>query len=230
VQRLIVLLITLVAFQSEVSRASGRDVRTCEAVFGVQITSFVATSVTAARMTKAFDRLTTKVQSEDHFAYQTFPVTSMGRHWDQNNSVHHFSEQELEARLLNFRDGLIFLGSNERPLSTTDPLQRLRMGPKHLFADGFWDFIMTADGQIYVTPEGFTIKHTSLSLRANAAAAGRIQIINGRVRKIDNMSGHYFPPAEALAQILFELNKNDVPIQQIRVRDIQEPKKTAIRN
>jgi Pretoxin HINT domain len=51
-----------------------------------------------------------------------------------------------------------------------------------------FDFIIDNDGKLKIGD-----KHLFLSQKANVQGAGKIKVINGEVRRIDNLSGHYQP-------------------------------------
>lgn len=66
-------------------------------------------------------------------------------------------------------------------------------------------------------PEGFDVKHTSISKGNEIIAAGKIKIINGRLLFIDNDSGHYHPHPRTVAYALFHLKELGVDISLAEV-------------
>lgn len=80
-------------------------------------------------------------------------------------------------------------------------------------------YAMTGDGTLYGTfdAELHVIHHSSLNAGRPVACAGEMMLIEGEVMEIDNTSGHYTPPAEALDQVVTQLHKLGVDLSRTKI-------------
>lgn len=86
-------------------------------------------------------------------------------------------------------------------------------------------FVLNARCELYVYPEIWNkflpdhvfVRHSSLTQGAPVAAAGQIQLVKGLVQSVNNQSGHYHPPFEALQSVLECLKKKGVETSTIRL-------------
>lgn len=62
---------------------------------------------------------------------------------------------------------------------------------------GNFNYIVNADGKLIVGRSG----HTSLSKGLDVMAAGEVQLYNGKIKWLDNFSGHYQPSGAGLSKI-----------------------------
>ncbi|MEX2571965.1 MAG: hypothetical protein WD737_11760 [Gemmatimonadota bacterium] len=102
---------------------------------------------------------------------------------------------------------------------------------------------MAADLQIYAIdrygnlfareaegdPENRFINHSSLNAGREVMCAGCIWITNGRLRHIDNNSGHYLPSADQLREALNYLIDEGIDISETRLMEHAEYKRTGVR-
>jgi hypothetical protein len=77
---------------------------------------------------------------------------------------------------------------NRYPL---DPIDIPRIVPTSQLSriSGNFNYVITKDGRLIVGRSA----HTSLTVGAEVRAAGEVQLFNGRIKWIDNASGHYQP-------------------------------------
>ncbi len=80
-------------------------------------------------------------------------------------------------------------------------------------------YAMTGDGRLYGTFDFklHVIHHSSLLAGEPAACAGDMLVVDGEVMEVDNVSGHYKPPAEALDQVVKQLRSLGVDLGRTKV-------------
>ena len=135
--------------------------------------------------------------------YKTFDMKEgyQGEELRNPNIKYGFTEQELEDRRLIVKDGKLYTPNG----------QQLLPGKKYIY-------VMDASGNIYVDLDMYRgyqgrqhIKHSSFFSGNPVAAAGTMKIINNKLvfATLDNESGHYKPPHEAIEQALMEFEKEE---------------------
>ncbi len=62
---------------------------------------------------------------------------------------------------------------------------------------GNFNYVVTAEDSLIVGRSG----HTSLAGGLDVQAAGEVQLFNGNIKWIDNMSGHYQPSGPGLSNV-----------------------------
>lgn len=128
---------------------------------------------------------------------------------DQQLGVTYFDTAELARYELSVRGGLIYdaLGA------VFDSSAAVAMhGPA-----GRAMFVMTAEGVLYGTNTQALsrIHHSSFLAGRDVAAAGQVQVVGGKITAVDNISGHYLPPAWTLDQLKDLLASSGVDVGTI---------------
>jgi hypothetical protein len=77
-------------------------------------------------------------------------------------------------------------------------------------------YVWAKNGEIYCGPHG-VLHHSSLQSGKKVKCAGMIRVKNGKVEYVNNDSGHYKPPLEALRSFVLFLNQNAVFAQGAEV-------------
>lgn len=80
-------------------------------------------------------------------------------------------------------------------------------------------YAMTEDGTLYGTFDAklHVIHHSSLNAGRPVACAGEMMLIEGEVIEVDNSSGHYAPPADALDQVVAQLRRLGVDLSRTKI-------------
>ena len=80
-------------------------------------------------------------------------------------------------------------------------------------------YVMTGDGRFYGTFDGKlnVLHHSSINQGKPVASAGEMLLIEGELMEIDNSSGHYKPPPEALDQAVTQLRKLGVDLSRTKI-------------
>jgi hypothetical protein len=83
---------------------------------------------------------------------------------------------------------------------------------------GRFNYVMDSDGLIYAHPNGINFLHHSSFLAGQpVAAAGSMEVYRGRLKFIDNNSGHYWPTIRHLRQMLRELNSRGTDLTKTTI-------------
>jgi hypothetical protein len=82
--------------------------------------------------------------------------------------------------------------------------------------DRSFSYVMDGDGHIYTAPDAEVHHHSAFLAGQPAAAAGIWRVTRGRLTYIDNISGHYMPPGDYGRQILAELQKGGINLDNVR--------------
>lgn len=115
---------------------------------------------------------------------------------------------------LTFKDGKIY--QNDAVLDTTSG--------KTVMGHGAVIFTMNRNGRFYATSQKVGETHHSTFLGAGAAAgAGEMVVEQGALKKINNQSGHYFPPKQQMIQVLSELRDQGISLQGVELKYIPDP-------
>lgn len=132
---------------------------------------------------------------------------------------------------LRFRDNLAYRWSDSTENQGGYALYDTTGNTESEINDGKSHFVMTKNGRIY---SGFEkenrhhgmdlvwFKHSSLVGGTAAAAAGRMQVVNGQVRHVINDSGHYRPQAMHMVNLLQRLALYGQNMGQVRVERISD--------
>jgi|GEM_PF-6305294 hypothetical protein len=81
-------------------------------------------------------------------------------------------------------------------------------------------YVMSSRGDIYSgSDEVYWRHHSSFLAGADVAAAGMIKVTNGQIEWVSNSSGHYEPEPKFLNNILDLLEKNNVDLSKITVKE-----------
>jgi hypothetical protein len=130
------------------------------------------------------------------------------------SKVHGFSDAELSKLKLVFKNGKI-LGADGKPFDTH--------GKKHIF-------IMDDRGEVYGTPDdqwidGKPVKHPSLSRGKPVAAAGELEIREGKLVYYNDSSGNYSVPRSGSRQFEARLREAQIQVRPDQVH-LQSPIET----
>ena len=120
-------------------------------------------------------------------------------------NVHYFTDDQKKVHKIEIVNGQIF--QQGELLSTVFKTDKIEM----------WDFVMTADGEIFIFDgNSIDIHHSSAVNGAPIAAAGMISVADGEVYTISTQTGHYTDPtARFILQFERELEKNGVDLSRI---------------
>jgi len=95
---------------------------------------------------------------------------------------------------------------------------------KLLELGGVYIWVMSTDGEIYATSlakeqasEKHYFHHTSFLNRASVACGGEMGVIDGKIKWIDNGSGHYKPGIAYLWQALNVLERQGVDLSEVKI-------------
>lgn len=112
--------------------------------------------------------------------YAVFPMKPGYLEKDQRKGVVYFTAEEREQRRAVIVEGLVY---DNQGVMLRDSAE----------ADGgALQYVMDSKGNLYIFDDIKTVRHSSIFAGGPVAAAGDIQIENGRVTAIDANSGHYF--------------------------------------
>ena len=81
-------------------------------------------------------------------------------------------------------------------------------------------FVMSPKGRIYLSQRHAVGKfhHSSFLKGGPVATAGEISIINGKIKMINNRSGHYYPSEKSLDQLMIELKDRSFDTKDINIK------------
>lgn len=132
------------------------------------------------------------------------------------SQVPYLSEVERAAHLLSIEGGLIY-----------DALGNLfdTTGAESLFSDeGRAIYVMDQHGNFYASKfhQVGKFHHSSLIAGGPVAAAGEIEVKNGKLVAISDKSGHYRPKRSFTNQALHELKKRGMGLSDVK-RDFVAP-------
>jgi hypothetical protein len=147
--------------------------------------------------------------------YTTYPLGAkyLGEHEGKSASGHtvrYFNAEERIAHTLHACGGKL-CDPQGKPL---DP--EVATHPKR---SGTLLYAMTGDGTLLGSfdAELHVVHHSTLNAGGPVACAGEMMLIEGEVMEIDNTSGHYTPPAEALDQVVTQLRKLGVDLSRTKI-------------
>ena len=133
---------------------------------------------------------------------------------DREKGVHSFRQKQLQRRRLKVNDGLICIGDSNRPLSTDSLLKALSLGGRPWFHTSRWGYVLTTDGEIFVSPPSATVNHGSFADKV--LAAGELVIFDGELKYIDNKSGHFKAQSDSIPLVLHRLFALGVSADRIK--------------
>lgn len=113
-----------------------------------------------------------------------------------------------------------YLTENKRGINLVSVLEssrqlRWRFAPLDTGAEAYL-YVMDGNGNIYTAPDREVRHHSSFIAGQPAAAAGMWRVEKGKLLYIDSESGHYRPPGDYCEQILEELKKRGVNLDNVR--------------
>ncbi len=129
--------------------------------------------------------------------------------WDRTRRVVEYDQtyQKIGLTMVHFAGGRLFTDP-----ACTKPLDTKNM-VTHFSGPGKAIFVMGRTGNLHVSSHSVGYRHhSSLLAGTNVAGAGELQVENGNLRWLSNKSGHYFPSAAHMVQILHQLQKKGVPM------------------
>lgn len=123
-----------------------------------------------------------------------------------------YSEADRRPFRLEVRDDGLIYDANGDPFDTTaaevfDRLDRRR--PRRAL------FVMDSDGNLYASLFGgrpHRFQHSSFLAGAPVAGAGEIEVVQGRLRLLNDVSGHYMPERRYAMQVVQRLRELGVRI------------------
>ena len=88
---------------------------------------------------------------------------------------------------------------------------------------GSYNFVMDATGIIYANLNAnISLHHSCFLAGGPVAAAGSFEIYRGRLRRMDNQSGHYKPSWKLLKQSINELTERGLDFTKVRVSIVNQ--------
>lgn len=115
------------------------------------------------------------------------------------------SDLEREAFRIHIRDSLLF-DSKGNPIDATDGIK----------------FVMDEHGNLFGGPidkPGFHSQHSAYLGGKPVAFAGRMKVENGHLTWVDNSSGHYKTPMDAMKHLLMELKIKGIDTSKFQVNE-----------
>ncbi len=124
--------------------------------------------------------------------------------WPPGKQVIYLTESQREALRLQFRDGRI-LDAKGNAFDTRD-------ASTHWSGCGRAIFIMDENGNWFASKfqEPAEFHHSSLSAGKPIAAAGEVEVENGKLVTLSDHSGHYQPTSEMTNQATLSLEQNGI--------------------
>jgi len=129
--------------------------------------------------------------------------------WAQSAQVVVYDSDPRLQRLskVRYRSGLLYADHSRTVKLDTRDMVTSFSGP------GKGIYVMSQSGDIHVGSHAVGHRHhSSLLAAADTAAAGEIEVRQGRVVWLSNKSGHYRPNLKNLCQILHQVQKKHVPL------------------
>ena len=131
-----------------------------------------------------------------------FKGENQGEIKNHENIIYLYTDEERNQYELKVKNGQLYVNSK--------PLHILNEG-KHLI------FVMNVDGKIYVgIKQLYYFHHSSFLAGQDVVTAGELELTKDKIY-INASSGHYNPPFHSLKNIILELVRRGVDINQIRV-------------
>ena len=86
-------------------------------------------------------------------------------------------------------------------------------------------YVMAPDGTLYGTFDAklHVVHHSSLLAGQPVACAGDMTVVQGELIEVDNASGHYKPPAEALDSVVQQLRAMGVDLSATKFKYFGQP-------
>jgi len=161
--------------------------------------------------------------------YETMPMLRSGKAKDEEPDAHvpymttagERARYKVTVVLIDTvnpgsKSGRLFQG--EKPLlRRMDTSDGTNPGGRYLF-------VMDGDGNIYAGPNHEVNHHSAFLAGGPVAAAGHIEVDNGRLVGADNDSGHYWPPHEFLQQFAQEVASRGVDPLGLTLRKVGQTK------
>ncbi len=162
----------------------------------------------------------------EHFKarYKVRPMEYKLWEHDHSSNVKYFSPAELQQRRLVLKDGKLYDVAG-RPIDTMvrDAAGRpkvatnadgkpLEKNGQSVYEHRTLLYVMDASGEFYVTLDEAGLKHSSLLRGAAGAAAGVMQVVDGKLSLINNLSGHYLPEKSYLEQATTQLRQQGIAV------------------
>ena len=84
---------------------------------------------------------------------------------------------------------------------------------------GFAIYVMSPSGEMYADQHKVGLfHHSSFLAGGDVAAAGEINVVGGKVRRITNKTGHYKAGAEEVWQLLHQFRRRGMDLKPIDVK------------
>ena len=143
----------------------------------------------------------------EHFKarYKVRPMDYKAWESDHSRNVKYFSPGELQQKRLVIKDGKLYDVAG-RPIDTVvrDAAGRPKVAtntegrPPEKNGQPVYEhrallYVMDASGEFYITLNEPGLKHSSFLRGAAVAAAGVLQVVDGKLSLINNYRGHYLP-------------------------------------
>ena len=176
-------------------------------------------------------------------------MTGHGHKTDKSTDNVYLSEQEARSWKIYISNGKLHAFNNCLPLDTTNAnrhaadarrdgsgLPKLIVGPPggEAICENSYGYVMSTQGHLFaaeqtggvqkqvtigIKPRTLPIYHSSYLAGNDIRCGGRIFVQNGVLKGIDNASGHYQPTRNKLRDVLLELKRQNVNLDQTYVLD-----------
>lgn len=157
--------------------------------------------------------------------YQTYPLGAKYQGEQRGESsfghtIKYFTDEERKALVLKPCGGKL-CDATGKPLDPEVAKYPERSGTLLYAMTGDGTLLGTFDAKLHV------VHHSSLNAGRPVACAGEMMLVEGEVLEIDNTSGHYAPPAEALDQVVTQLRALGVDLSHTKVNYFGMPDRQA---
>jgi hypothetical protein len=160
--------------------------------------------------------------------------------------IKYLTDKEREPYLLRYKreDKKFYLGNEKEPYdsgkATESAIARGEYAKYDNMEDtkrkwGVWPaiWVMDPSGRLYVssTPQAGIFNHSSFLKGGSVICAGEIHLVDGVIRHINNVSGHYQPPDKALQNAVDQLVKDGVKLDgDMQIEEYNSSKCTRLKD
>ena len=146
---------------------------------------------------------------------------------EETRGVRYFNVQEQARHRVIIRAGRLWTPQGQplnaqakRPKVSPDHAPVPPPPPAQARALGYAIYVMDKEGTLYVSfeSEKDKVHHSSLLAGAPVACAGELLVFQGELLLINNQSGHYRPPPQALQQAITVLKGAGLDLTKVKVK------------
>lgn len=152
--------------------------------------------------------------------------------YENRMSFEHFLQSRViskmsDRKIINlFQKTVTYLHGGDRKKYAASFRNKKIVVNKRVLKDGTYMCVLSEHGKLYVgKKKKGTFHHSSFVAGRPVKTAGRVKIKDGKIRSIDNFSGHYKPSKESLHKIVDFLKKSSrmgsaakkIPLREVKV-------------